>query len=112
MKLELLRVEVLEEEDKEVEDEVDMAELILRMIVKSKPINNIGVTKEKGKTDEIGHELNVFSVTSMTIMQTNADHGSATIVVSLVTLLIFVKLRTIVRDTFLQKKTRKSVESC
>ncbi|XP_047168974.1 uncharacterized protein LOC124837603, partial [Vigna umbellata] len=47
--------EVLEVEGEEAEDEVDMAEVILRMM-KSKLVSRIGMTEDKGKAEEIGQE--------------------------------------------------------
>ncbi|XP_047150353.1 uncharacterized protein LOC124822400 [Vigna umbellata] len=54
--------EVLAVDGEEAEDEVDVAEVILRMMMKSKPVSRIGMTEDKGKAEEIGQELNVLSV--------------------------------------------------
>ncbi|XP_047150166.1 uncharacterized protein LOC124822224 [Vigna umbellata] len=51
---ELLRAEVLATDGEEAEDEVDVAEAVLRMIMKSKPVSRIGVTEDKEKVEEIG----------------------------------------------------------
>lgn len=49
IELRILRVEVLKVEDGEVEDEVDVTKIILRMIVKSKLVDKIDVAEDNKK---------------------------------------------------------------
>ncbi|XP_047150264.1 uncharacterized protein LOC124822315 [Vigna umbellata] len=89
----LLKAKVLEAEAEEAKDEVDVAGVILRMIVKSKPVNRIGVIEDKGKAEEIGQELSVLSVASMTTMQTSINQASSITMASLAILQSIAKPR-------------------
>lgn len=94
MELEILRVEVLKAKDEEVEDEVDVVEIILRMIMKRNLISRIDVVENKEKTKEISQEWRVLNVASTTRMQKSANRESATTnVVRLTALQSIVRLR-------------------